>query len=184
MSEINYGPLTQLIGVWKGDKGKDIAPEPDGSEEDNAYFETITVEPIGDVSNADAQTLAVLHYCQIVQRKQTGVVFHHQTGYWSWDAATGVVTHSFSIPRGVTVVACGKAKVEADSTVIEVDTTENPDSGGIAQSPFMQKSAKTTSFSQTLSIQGDLLRYQQMMVLDIYGKIFNHSDVNELKKCL
>ncbi|MBL1352143.1 MAG: hypothetical protein COA61_002220, partial [Zetaproteobacteria bacterium] len=48
MSEINYGPLQQLIGTWKGDKGTDIAPEPDG-EENNPYFETIIFEAIGDV---------------------------------------------------------------------------------------------------------------------------------------
>ena len=30
--EINYGPLTGLIGQWKGDRGIDIAPEPDGTE--------------------------------------------------------------------------------------------------------------------------------------------------------
>ena len=42
MSEIvDYGPLSKLIGVWKGDKGMDIAPEPDGTEE-NPYYETIT----------------------------------------------------------------------------------------------------------------------------------------------
>lgn len=31
-TEINYGPLTELIGVWKRDKGIDVAPEPDGTE--------------------------------------------------------------------------------------------------------------------------------------------------------
>ena len=30
---IDYGPLAGLIGTWKGDKGADIAPEPDGTEE-------------------------------------------------------------------------------------------------------------------------------------------------------
>lgn len=26
---VNYGPLTGLIGSWQGDKGIDLAPEPD-----------------------------------------------------------------------------------------------------------------------------------------------------------
>ena len=33
---IDYGPLALLIGTWEGDKGVDIAPEPDGTE-NNPY---------------------------------------------------------------------------------------------------------------------------------------------------
>jgi hypothetical protein len=38
--EIDYGPLTGLIGSWKGDEGMDVAPEPDGKEE-SPYYETL-----------------------------------------------------------------------------------------------------------------------------------------------
>ena len=41
-----YGPLTGQIGTWNGDKGMDIAPEPDGTEH-NPYYETITYTAIG-----------------------------------------------------------------------------------------------------------------------------------------
>ncbi|MDQ7059015.1 MAG: heme-binding beta-barrel domain-containing protein [Ghiorsea sp.] len=183
MSEINYGPLQQLIGTWKGDRGTDIAPEPSG-EENNPYFETITFEAIGDVSNAEAQTLAVLHYKQIVQRAENGDVFHHQVGYWSWDSETGVITHSFVIPRGVGVVACGRVldSDEADTTVIEVSGEETGFDGGIAQSSFMQKKAKTTAFTQTFTIQGDTLQYDQTIMLDIYSKTFEHTDTNTLTR--
>ncbi len=51
--EVDYGPLAGLIGVWKGDKGLDVAPEPDGSE-NNPYHETITFTAIGDVTNAES----------------------------------------------------------------------------------------------------------------------------------
>ena len=30
--DIDYGPLIELIGIWKGDKGIDVAPELDGTE--------------------------------------------------------------------------------------------------------------------------------------------------------
>ena len=40
-NDFDYGPLTNLIGTWNGDKGMDIAPEPDGTEH-NPYYETIT----------------------------------------------------------------------------------------------------------------------------------------------
>lgn len=42
MNDIAYGPLKQLIGVWEGSEGIDIAPEPDGAE-NNPYYETITL---------------------------------------------------------------------------------------------------------------------------------------------
>jgi len=184
MTNINYGPLAQLIGTWKGDKGKDIAPEPNGSE-NNPYFETISFEAIGDVSNAEAQTLAVLHYKQIVQRKEGGDVFHHQVGYWSWDSVTGVITHSFTIPRGVGVVACGKVlgdEALPDATIIAVSAEDTGFDGGIAQSSFMQKKASTSAFSQMLTIQGDSLTYQQTIMLDIYSKTFEHTDTNILNR--
>jgi len=184
MSEINYGPLQQLIGTWKGNQGTDIAPEPNG-EENNPYFETITYEAIGDVSNAETQTLAVLHYTQIVSRKENNEVFHHQSGYWSWDSETGVITHSFTIPRGVGVVACGKVLDDENmpnATIIEVSAEDTGFDGGIAQSSFMQKKARTTAFSQTLTIEGNTLTYQQSTMLDIYNKTFEHTDTNTLTR--
>ena len=42
--EVDYGPLAGLIGTWKGDKGLDVSPEPDGKEE-NPFYETIVFEP-------------------------------------------------------------------------------------------------------------------------------------------
>ncbi|MDX8381848.1 MAG: heme-binding beta-barrel domain-containing protein [Ghiorsea sp.] len=182
MSEINYGPLKQLIGTWTGDKGMDIAPEPKG-QEDSEYFETITFEAIGDVSNAGAQTLSVLHYKQVVSRKASGDVFHHQCGYWTWDSATGVITHSYSIPRGVSVVASGKvidSDEEPEGTLIQVSAEETGFDGGIAQSTFMQRNANTNAFFQTFKVDGDKLKYSQTMMLDIYQKTFEHTDSNTL----
>ena len=59
MAEVDYGPLAGLIGNWRGDKGMDISPEPDGTEE-NPYYETLVFEAAGDVGNAGEQTLAVV----------------------------------------------------------------------------------------------------------------------------
>jgi hypothetical protein len=55
VDDIDYGPLAALVGTWQGDKGMDVAPEPDGTEE-NPYYETIVFEAAGDVSNAETQT--------------------------------------------------------------------------------------------------------------------------------
>lgn len=92
---IDYGPLQSLIGSWRGDKGVDSSPEPEGSEE-SPYYETLVFTPIGDVENAESQVLAVLRYQQIVRRKSNGEVFHDQTGYWIWDAREGVVMQSIA----------------------------------------------------------------------------------------
>ena len=40
-SDIDFGPLKGLIGVWRGEEGVDIAPDPDGKET-NPFFEEIT----------------------------------------------------------------------------------------------------------------------------------------------
>ena len=58
-NEIDYGPISELIGVWKGDKGIDMAPDADGME-NNPYHETITCTAVGDVTNAGSQVLSVV----------------------------------------------------------------------------------------------------------------------------
>lgn len=92
VKKVNYGPLTELIGAWHGDKGHDISPEPDGTE-NSPYYETITITfaAAGDVTNAESQRLTALHYRQIVQRKSNDEIFHDQTGYWIWDAERDIV---------------------------------------------------------------------------------------------
>ena len=54
----DYGPLTSLIGKWKGGKGLDVAPVPDGVEESPDY-ETFDFAACGTADNAERQELAV-----------------------------------------------------------------------------------------------------------------------------
>jgi hypothetical protein len=185
MSETNgvdYGPLKELIGVWKGEKGLDVAPEPDGTEH-NPYFETITYTSIGDVTNAESQVLSVVHYRQIVQRQSNDEVFHDETGYWMWDPREETVMHSLTIPRAVCVIAGAKysgAKDAEGRVVIEVAASINDNNWQIIQSPFMQKNARTTDFRQTITAGHGKLTYSQTIMVDIYGKTFEHTDKNEL----
>ena len=183
LTDVDFGPLQGLIGVWKGAKGMDVAPEPDKSEEHSPYFETITVEPVGTVDNAETQTLAVLFYRLIAQRESNGEVFHDQTGYWMWDADAQTVIYSLTIPRAVSVLAGGKydASTQGEGVVslnVAADC-DNPD-WQIIQSPFMRDNAKTTAYQLDLMVKGDELSYQQTTVVDIYGKVFNHTDANSL----
>jgi hypothetical protein len=179
--KIDYGPLTELIGTWKGDKGVDLAPEPDGNEV-NPFYETITFTPVGDVDNADSQVLHILHYRQIVQRHSNDEVFHDETGYWLWEPATGNIVQSLTIPRAVSLLAGGKASKNDDgTTTIEVSAAaDNPD-WNIIQSPFMRDNARTISFSHTIVVGNGKMKYSELTVLDIYGRTVNHTDNNELE---
>ena len=182
MNDVDFGPLADLIGVWKGEDGVDVAPEPDGAET-NPYFETITYSAVGGVTNAESQNLATVHYRQIVQRKSDGAVFHDETGYWMWDAEAATVMHSLVNPRAVCVLAGGRYAGEKDAdgrTIINVAAKIDDDSWKIIQSPFMQKNASTTEFRQEIVVGSGRLSYSETTTVDIYGKVFEHTDRNEL----
>lgn len=180
--EFDYGPLQGLIGVWQGNKGIDISPEPDDIER-NPYHEKLTFEAAGDVENAEKQTLTILRYHQQVFRKSNDQQFHDQLGYLTWDAETGVISHSFVIPRGVALVAGGGVVAQNEEELtIELKANEGDADWGISQSPFMRDNARTTAFSQILILRGDTLSYEQTTVLDIYGKSFNHIDKSKLMR--
>jgi hypothetical protein len=180
---IDYGPLTNLIGFWEGDKGVDIAPEPDG-EETNPYFETITFSTAGDVTNAEEQKLTALHYHQIVRHKSDGEVFHNETGYWMWDAENKTVMHSLHIPRAVGLIAGGTYGGEKDAdgrTILKVSAKLGDKDWGIIQSPFMRDKASTQSFEHQIMVGNGKLSYAETTIVDIYGKVFEHTDQNELE---
>ena len=181
-TEVDYGPLAALVGEWQGDKGMDVAPEPDGTEE-NPYYETITFTAGGDLTNAESQVLSNMYYRRIVRRKSNDEIFHDQTGYWIWDAREKLIMHSFVIPRAVGVLAGGHYNGEKDefgNIIIEVSAKAVDRDWGIIQSPFMQKNALTTEFRQKIIIGNGKLKYAEITMLDIYGKEFKHTDDNEL----
>ncbi len=183
-NETEYGPLGALIGVWTGDKGMDIAPEPDGPDE-NPFYETIEFTAVGGIDNADEQDLAAVWYRQIVRKQSDDRIFHDETGYWMWDPSDNTIMHSLTIPRGVSVLAGGTyaGQPDADGNIIlNVAASLESDQWQIIQSPFMLKKARTTEFTQNLIVGGDTLKYVEVTTLNIYGKVFPHSDQNELRR--
>ena len=98
VDETNYGPLSELIGSWYGNKGKDIAPEPNATEA-NSYYEHITFTGLGETENAQSQLLSVVFYTQEVRRITNANMIHHETGYWLWEQGTDTVVHSLTIPE-------------------------------------------------------------------------------------
>jgi hypothetical protein len=184
VEDYDYGPLTPLIGHWYGNQGKDVAPEPDGTEY-NDYYESIIFEAAGDVENAEEQLLTILNYSQIVKRISNDKIFHRQTGFWMWDATNQEVIHSFVIPRGVSLV-CGNHHdgklLGPHKTCLSVSANAGDKEWCIVESPFMSKHASTKSFTLQLDVDGDTLSYKQNTVLDIYGRVFDHTDQNTLSK--
>ena len=85
--------------------------------------------------------------------------------------------HSLAIPRGVVVLAGGKAVIGDKKIIV---STEGDARWGVTQSPFMDENAKTESYTQTVVIDGNQLSYQQTMVLSIYGSSFDHTDESVL----
>ena len=184
-NEIDYGPLQQLIGCWEGEKGTDLAPEPDG-EESTPYYESLVFEEAGTVTNAGTQTLAVLRYHQVVKRLSDDEVFHDETGYWMWDAAQKVIMHSLFVPRAVGILAGATYTANPaskDSVELKVAAKIDDPDWSIVQSPFMRDNAKTIGFEHQINVDATSLRYKETTVLDIYGKIFNHTDENTLSRC-
>ena len=179
VDETNYGPLSDLIGSWTGNKGEDIAPEPNGTEV-NSYYDNITFTGIGETENAESQVLSVVFYTQEVRRNSTDKMIHHETGYWLWEQGSDTVMHSLTIPRGMCVLASGAFEQEQGETRLTVDATIDEQDWQILQSPFMVKNAKMTSYSQQVKVDKDELIYAQTMLLDIYGKEFEHTDQNVL----
>lgn len=176
------GPLALLLGKWQGETGMDIAPEPDGVEE-NAFYETIEFKLVGDVSNAEEQDLGIVQYEQIVRRKRDDKLIHHQLGYWTWDAESQTICNGFTIPRRVSLLAGGTVEYINNKMIIFVEAENGSDTWGITEAAFMREKANTKSFSQTLEVEGDRLHYQQTTVVDIYGESgFEHTDENTLTK--
>lgn len=181
VDETNYGPLNQLIGTWYGNKGEDLAPVPEGTEE-NSYYENITFAGIGETENAEEQLLSVVFYSLEVRRNSTDKVIHHETGYWLWEQGTDTVVHSLTIPRGMCVLASGQFEQTQSESVFNVGAALNERDWQIIQSPFMVKKAKLKSYQQQVKVSENSLSYSQTMLLDIYGKEFEHTDHNELKR--
>jgi hypothetical protein len=181
-NKTDYGPLTNLIGTWSGNKGKDIAPEPDDGTEHNEYYETLIFTAADDLANAEEENLSAVHYVQKVKRISNDEVIHQETGYWIWEQGTDNVMHSFTTPRGICVLAGGKAITTATNITLNVEAEVNSAHWPITQSSFLQRKATVKSYCQQITFSENMMHYNQTMMLDIYGRSFDHNDENRLTK--
>ena len=57
-------------------------------------------------------------YHQVVREKSNDKVSHSETGYWIWDKNENTIMNSFSIPRGVCVLAGGKINIQDNKLIL------------------------------------------------------------------
>jgi hypothetical protein len=175
----NLGPLRAIAGVWRGVKGHDVNPDPNG-EKTSPYEETIELQPIDPQTNGP-QLLYGLRYQVHVTKPGEVETYHGQVGYWLWEPATGRIIHSIAIPRGQVVLAQGRAA--ADATRFEVAARRGTTEAGICSSAFLEEAFRTDSFAMTVTVNPDgTWSYFEDTVMQIRGRAepFHHTDQNTL----
>ena len=177
----NLGPLARLAGIWEGRKGVDIAPKADGPER-RAFIERIEMEPIDPQANGP-QLLYGLRYHIHINTEEEDITFHDQVGYWLWDAATGMIMQSLTIPRGQALLAGGQATAYGDT--LTVTATRGATEFGIVSSPFLEHAFRTESYTLTVTFNADgTWSYVSDTMLAVRGQdeLFRHRDRNTLTK--
>jgi hypothetical protein len=177
----NLGPLRPLAGVWRGLAGVDVNAGPDGAR--TAEFEeTIELQPIDPQTNGPQLLYGLRYHSRMTKPGEVGT-YHGQIGYWLWEPATGLLIHSFTIPRGQVVLAQGRAA--ADAKVLEVSATRGTTRDGICSIDFLEESFRTDSFTMSVTVHADgSWSYFQDTVMQVLGQPepFHHTDKNKLVK--
>jgi hypothetical protein len=175
----NLGPLRPLAGIWRGVTGVDVNAGPAGAR--TAEFEeTIELQPIDPQTNGPQLLYGLRYHSRMTKPGEVGT-YHGQIGYWLWEPATGLLIHSFTIPRGQVVLAQGRAG--ADATVLEVSATRGTTRDGICSIDFLEEAFRTDSFTMTVTIHADGgWSYYQDTVMQVLGQPepFHHTDKNRL----
>ena len=177
----NLGPLRALAGVWQGSRGHDVKPKAEGAKQ-QAYVERMELQPIDPQTNGP-QLLYGLRYHTHVTKPDQRKTYHEQVGYWLWEPATETVIHTLAIPRGLVLMASGKAASDARQFTLEA--TEVDPHFGICSAPFLAKAFKAVAFRISVTLHDDgTWAYEEDTVLRILGQseLFHHTDRNVLSK--
>ncbi len=180
----HLGPLASLVGTWEGDKGDDIAPSDSRGVENNKFRERIVFEQAGPVQNHE-QNIHVLRYSTRASRLGEKDTFHEELGYWSWEPSTQELMRSFLIPRGIALIAGGKAPRDAREFKLEAKCGSS--TFGICVNPFLEREFKIVSYELTVRIHDDnSFSYEEDTVMQLPGQkeLFHHRDSNTLKRVL
>jgi hypothetical protein len=180
------GPLGPLQGIWEGERGSDVAPsdKPANNRQSvtSPYRERMVFEPTGRVDNHE-QSLWGLRYSTKAWRIGAPDPFHEEVGYWLYEPATGLILRCFMPPRGMTVLAGGKAP--ADARKFSLEAKAGDEVFGICSSPFLTAEFKTVRYTLEVEvIDDDTLRYESHTFLKMKGRDepFDHVDGNTLRR--
>jgi hypothetical protein len=177
----NLGPLRRLAGVWEGRKGIDLNPKAEGPER-REYLERIEMQPIDPQANGP-QLLRGLRYHIHINTPEEDITFHDQVGYWLWDAETGLVMQSLTIPRGQSVLAGGAAKPDGSGLIVSARRGETE--YGIVSTAFLEYAFRTDSYTLDVTFNADgSWSYISDTMLSVRGQPepFRHRDRNTLTK--
>jgi hypothetical protein len=177
---LDLGPLAPLIGTWEGDQGHDDSYVYSRGQEHARFVERATFTPAGPAHNG-AQSLCRLDYRLTARRQEEVDPFHVEIGYWYWDAEHELVMRGLLTPRGIAVLAGGKAK--PGDTIINVTAESGSDTFGILSNPCLLETARTTRFEVTLALsEPDRYSYEEKtyMYHARLGGTYCHQDRNTL----
>ncbi len=177
----NLGPLRRMAGVWEGTKGLDVNPGAEGVRR-QLFLERMSLQPIDPQANGP-QLLYGLHYVTRVVKPDEPETYHHQTGYWLWEPATGTVIQTLAIPRAQVAMAFGHAS--ADATSFELAARRGDPAAGICSGPFLDYAFRTESFRILVRFNEDgTWSYEEDTVMQVRGlaEPFHHTDANTLHR--
>lgn len=177
----NLGPLRRLAGIWQGRKGVDVNPKANGPEW-RAFLERIDMQPIDPQTNGPQVFYGLRYHVHIVAEGED-VSFHDQTGYWLWEAATGLVIQTLSIPRGQTALAQGNASADSNSLCVRAERGST--GNGICSTDFLEWAFRTDAYKLDVTFNPDgTWSYISDTTLQVRGRSepFHHIDRNTLVK--
>jgi len=177
----NLGPLRPLAGIWEGTKSLDVNPGPDGTRRQE-LVEHVDLQPSDPQTNGPQLFYGLWYLTRIVKPGEVAM-YHHQTGHWLWEPATGTVIQTISIPRGICALAMGEAA--PDATSFELTATRGSSVNGICANPFLERAFRTESLRVTITVNPDgTWGYEEDSLLRVEGRPepFHHTDGNLLHK--
>ena len=177
----NLGPLAPLAGIWTGTRGLDTSPKADGPEK-QVFIERIELQPIDAQANGPQLFYGLRYHTQIF-KPDDPETFHDQVGYWLWEPATGTLLQTFSIPRGQSGMAMGRAA--PDAKTFRLEAVRGSTVNGIVSNPFLEYGFRTDRYTVTVTVNPDgtwSYELDTVLVIPNLPEPFHHTDRNTLRK--